>query len=61
MPLENSPLDDLLQQPLVVVNVGLAGFAEELESQAVTCVQVDWVPPAGGDHELADLLSKLGS
>jgi len=59
--LNASPLDDLLHEPLVVVNVGLEGFADELESQSVTCVQLDWAPPAGGDHELADLLSKLGS
>jgi len=54
------PVDDLLQQPLVVVNIGLAGFAAELTAQEVTVVQVDWVPPAGGDRELADLLSRLG-
>ena len=58
--MQTPPLDDLLNQPVVVINVGLAGFAEELHSQGVTAVQVDWVPPAGGDSELADLLSRLG-
>ncbi|MEK9723925.1 MAG: hypothetical protein VW405_10660 [Rhodospirillaceae bacterium] len=52
---------DLLSEPLHVVNVGLEGFARELESQGVPVVQVDWMPPAGGDPKLADLLSKLGS
>lgn len=51
----------LLEQKPVVINVGLEGFADELESQQVTVVHVDWRPPAGGDTELADLLSKLGS
>ena len=44
-----------------VVNVGLEGFAKELKQQGVEVIQVDWVPPAGGDPKLADLLSKLGA
>lgn len=50
----------LLDEPLAVVNIGLEGFARELESQGVEVIQVDWVPPAGGDPKLAALLSKLG-
>ena len=53
------PIDELLRGPLVVVNVGLRGFSESLEAQAVDVVQVDWVPPAGGDREMIDLLDKL--
>ncbi len=53
--------DTLLGQPLKVINVGLEGFAQDLERQGVAVVRVDWRPPAGGDPELADLLSKLGS
>jgi hypothetical protein len=53
------PTDELLREPLVVVNVGLQGFAESLEEQAVDVVQVDWMPPAGGDREMIDLLEKL--
>jgi len=52
-------LDDVLDQPLVVINLGLKGFAESLEQQAVEVVQVDWVPPAGGDAEMLDLLDRL--
>lgn len=52
---------NLLSGSLQVVNVGLEGFAQELEGQDVPVVHVDWSPPAGGDPELADLLSKLGS
>ncbi len=51
----------LLEEPLKVVNVGLEGFARELNQQGVEVIQVDWVPPAGGDPKFADLLSKLGS
>jgi hypothetical protein len=51
--------DSILEQTLVVVNLGLKGFAESLEQQNVDVVQVDWVPPAGGDQELIDLLNKL--
>ena len=53
------PTDELLREPLVVVNVGLRGFADSLEEQEVDVVQVDWLPPAGGDSEMIDLLEKL--
>jgi len=51
----------LLDRPVKVVNIGLEGFARELEAQGVEVIQLDWAPPAGGDPKLADLLSKLGS
>ena len=54
-------INDLLEEPLKVINIGLEGFAEELKQQGVETVQVDWTPPAGGDPKFADLLSKLGS
>ncbi len=53
--------ETLLGRPLQVINLGLEGFAEELERQGVAVVRVDWRPPAGGDPKLADLLSKLGT
>ncbi len=53
------PIDELLRGPLVIVNLGLRGFAESLEAQAVDVVQVDWLPPAGGDREMIDLLDRL--
>jgi hypothetical protein len=45
-------------QPLQAVNIGLEAFAEALEAQGVTVVQVDWRPPAG-DASIADLLARL--
>ena len=55
------PLHDLLREQLSVVNIGLEGFSGELMEQQVNVIQVDWVPPAGGDPRLANLLAKLGS
>ncbi|MDQ4060193.1 MAG: hypothetical protein M3145_03700 [Pseudomonadota bacterium] len=52
---------DLLRVDLKVVNIGLESFAEELAAAGVPVVQVEWTPPAGGDPELADLLSRLGT
>lgn len=51
----------LLEGPIRVVNVGLDGFADELERQGVAVTRVDWSPPAGGDPALAALLAKLGT
>ena len=53
------PQDDLLQSPIIVINVGLKDFADNLERQDVEVVQVDWSPPAGGDQELIELLDDL--
>ena len=50
---------DPLLKPIVAVNVGLRMFAESLRAQGVAVVQVDWVPPAGGDPQLAELLDRL--
>jgi len=50
---------DFLSEPVVVVNVGLGQFAKSLETQSVDVVQVDWIPPAGGDQEMIDLLDDL--
>ena len=52
-------IQDLLNQPLVVINVGLSQFSKSLEQQDVEVVQVDWTPPAGGDREMMDLLDDL--
>lgn len=54
-----NPTTKLLAGPLVVINLGLKRFAEKLEDQDVEVLQVDWIPPAGGDQELIDLLDKL--
>ena len=52
-------IDEILRESPVVINLGLKGFADNLEQQEVEVVQVDWVPPAGGDQEMIDLLENL--
>ena len=54
-----STIGDLLQKPIVVINLGLKKFVESLEEQQVEVVQVDWIPPAGGDKEMVELLDQL--
>ena len=54
-------INDLLNKPLHVINIGLEGFSQELAGQNIQVTQVEWVPPAGGDPKLSRLLSKLGS
>ncbi|PKB74827.1 MAG: hypothetical protein BZY68_02515 [SAR202 cluster bacterium MP-SAtl-SRR3965592-G2] len=50
---------DLLGDPPATINVGLEVFADTLQELGFPVVQVDWRPPAGGDHRLTDLLSRL--
>jgi DNA-binding TFAR19-related protein (PDSD5 family) len=54
-----SKVNELLESPLVVINLGLKKFAESLEEQKIDVVQVDWIPPAGGDEEMINLLDQL--
>jgi len=42
------------------VNIGISTFADDLHSQDVEVIHVDWKPPAGGDIEMLKLLEKLG-
>jgi hypothetical protein len=55
----SNKLNELLQSGPKAVNIGVQDFAESLQIQSVEVVQVDWVPPAGGDTELIELLDKL--
>jgi len=52
-------IDELLHTPLVVINLGVRMLSENLEGQGAEVVQVDWIPPAGGDEEMLDLLDQL--
>ena len=56
----NKNTHPILTEPKVI-NVGLELFAKELTSQGFDVTHVDWTPPAGGDPDLASLLSKLAS
>ena len=53
-------ITSLFNQPMHVLNIGLERFAMDMEAQKIKVLHIDWSPPAGGDPELAELLSKLG-
>jgi hypothetical protein len=55
----DTEFEELLHTPLIVINLGLKKFAENLEEQGVEVVQVDWTPPAGGDKDMLHLLDQL--
>jgi len=54
-------VNELFKQELRVINMGLRSFANDLKSQGVTVIHVDWRPVAGGNKKMASLLSKLKS
>lgn len=49
----------LLEQELVVLNVGLKQFCTSLDEQKVKALHVEWRPPAEDDAAIEDLLSGL--
>lgn len=40
----------LFNQPLNVINVGIAMFSDDLKKQNVPVTQLDWTPPGPGQH-----------
>lgn len=56
---KDNPIQCLLTEPLVAINVGLVGFGEAMQDQQAEVVLVDWSPPAGGDQELMVILDGL--
>lgn len=52
-------VQEVLDNQLVVINLGLVKFSESLETQGVEVIHVDWTPPADGDQEMIDLLDAL--
>jgi hypothetical protein len=52
-------ISDLFSAEVRVINVGLEGFALDLERFDVPVVHVRWIPPAGGDPIKAALLARL--
>ncbi len=51
--------EDVLNQELRVINVGLDIFKDALLSQGVNVVQVDWEVPAKGDEKIISILKKM--
>jgi len=54
-------LTDLFASELVVVNVGLDGFADELQANGTQVIPIAWRPPGGGDIAIANLVACLSS
>ena len=52
-------VNDLFKQDLKVINMGLESFYEDLTSQKVEAIQVQWKPAAGGNQKMAALLGRL--
>ena len=57
---DTSKMLNLFRSELIVVNVGPKSFADVLEKQGYTVLQVDWKPAAGGDKQMQELLEYLG-
>ncbi|GJL83801.1 MAG: hypothetical protein DHS20C01_34350 [marine bacterium B5-7] len=49
----------LFGEPLEVVNIGLASFADNILTTGGTAVQVDWRPPGNGNEDVARSLANL--
>lgn len=54
-------MNQILQEKLSVINVGLKRFAEDMEKQSAAVCQVDWKPLAGGNREILHALDQLES
>ena len=54
-----SKRESFFGEELVVVNIGIKPFYEDLKKQNVKIVHVDWEPPAGGDEDVISLLDKI--
>jgi len=50
-----------ISEHMALVNVGLEKFYNELKSQNVEAIQVDWRPPALGKKELINVLCALAT
>ena len=51
--------EKLFNKELKVINIGIEMFADDLETQNVDVIHVDWQPPAGGDLDILKFLDKL--
>ena len=52
-------MSNLFGEPLEVINVGLASFADTIEATGGTAMQLDWRPPGEGDPLVARSLASL--
>ena len=51
----------LSNQPLNVINVGIAMFSDDLKKQHVPVTQLDWTPPGQGNMQVVEALDQLAN
>ena len=56
-----SGINNLFSQELKILNIGTSKFKDDLEFQGQDVLQLDWVPAAGGDIELLNIIDELSS
>lgn len=56
---QSDTIKQLLNEPIIAINIGVKSFAENLEKQNAEVVHVNWRPPAGGDQEMMNILDDL--
>lgn len=54
-----SPITDLFNSPLSVINVGAAMFAEDVATQKAPVTHLEWSPPGGGRPDVVEALTKM--
>ena len=54
-------MNQILQEDLNIINVGLKGFEQDMEKQGAAVCQVDWKPVAGGNRKILDALDRIES
>jgi hypothetical protein len=52
-------MKSLFGQPLSVLNVGLASFADAIEQRGGAATRLEWAPPANGDTRVGTALARL--
>ena len=52
-------INRLFKEDLVVINMGLDAFGENLKKEKVKVLAMNWKPPAAGNKRLISLLEKL--
>lgn len=52
-------INELFSKELKVINIGLESFHQDLKSQKVDSIQMNWRPTAGGNEKMMALLARL--
>ena len=50
---------DLLNEKIVVINLGLDNFVSSLKEQKGEVIEINWSPPVENDSVISDLLDEL--